>query len=217
MRAAVEASSTVGAGAATMQRGAHFSVPLALTNMNQDWGGVRESSARAGQGGTRTSLGAPSCNWRAARESRRKVEPFGQEETIAGHRRPAEVTADTWVDRRAALPAGALAWASLDGEAVGALLLIRRRTKNKRPPGSTARTSLVTRCKGDRGMARESPPRMSVRINTPSPLGCRATPAVTDNGTWKVRERAAKTRRARRWENRARHPWRYSRLTNRCS
>jgi hypothetical protein len=94
---------------------------------------------------------------------------------------------------------------------------VRRRTKNKRRPGSTARTSLVTRCKGDRGMGRESPPRMSLRVNTPSPLGCRATPAVTDNGTWQVTERAAKTRRARRWENGARHPWRYSRLTNRCS
>ena len=70
---------------------------------------------------------------------------------------------------------------------------------------------------GDRGMARESPPRMSLRINTPSPLGWRATPAVTDNGTWQVTERAAETRRAGRRENRARHPWGYSRLTTRCS
>ncbi len=53
--------------------------------------------------------------------------------------------------------------------------------------------------------------------STRSALGWRATPTVSESEARLVMNLRGKTRRARRWENRARHPWGYSRLTTRCS
>ena len=149
---------------------------------------------------------------------RSRNSPFGQQSGYAvGNRSLRQATENTASGKRAALQESHRH--GIPGKRIGGSSPVQLGAARRTRGGRGARRALpwLHVVRGDRGMARESPPRMSLRVNTPSPLGCRATPAVTDNGTWQVTERAAKTRRAKRWENGAWHPWRYSRLTNRCS
>ena len=134
-----------------------------------------------------------------------------------GKRSRWELTANTPLGNRAALPGSHRH--GIPGGRMAACAPLGSAPHEEQEAAGEHGAHLVghTSYRGDRGMARESPPRMSQRIYTPSPLGWRATPALSESEARLVINLLGKTRRAGRWENGARHPWGYSRLTNRCS